>query len=37
VLLKRMAKPTDNKYVTEVMKLELQNKSSNPQKAAANG
>ncbi len=37
VLLKRMAKPTDNKYVTEVMKLELQNKTTNPQKAAANG
>ncbi len=37
VLLKRMAKPTENKYVTEVMKLELQSKTSNPQKAAANG
>jgi LacI family transcriptional regulator len=37
VLLKRMAKPTENKYVTEVMKLDLQSRTANPQKAAANG
>lgn len=37
VLLKRMAKPTENKYVTEVMKLDLQSKNANSQKAAANG
>jgi DNA-binding LacI/PurR family transcriptional regulator len=37
VLLKRIENPTDSKYITEVMKLELQEKSIHTHKAAANG
>lgn len=36
VLLKRIESPTDVKYVTEVMKLELMSSSSHMQKAAGN-
>jgi LacI family transcriptional regulator len=37
VLLKRIQNPTDTKYITEVMKLELYEKSRHTQKVAANG
>ena len=37
VLLKRIQNPTDTKYVTEVMKLELHERVRHVQKAVANG
>lgn len=37
VLLKRIEDPTDSKYITEVMKLDLQEKTIHTHKAAANG
>jgi LacI family transcriptional regulator len=37
VLLKRIQNPTDTRYVTEVMKLDLHERAPRTQKAAANG
>lgn len=37
VLLNRMKNPTETKYITEVMKLDLHKRERHPQKAAANG